>query len=238
MASTSSPKRPTSPRRQARSAGLFRFDRAFDVPVVAGADEAGRGCLAGPLVAAGVAFNVRGLGRRARAELRALDDSKRLSGVARGELAAAIILHAERVVVRSTCAPSLDRLGLHRCNLRLLAECLDGLADVADVWLSDGFRLPAPAPAHHRAVIGGDGRSAAIAAASVIAKTVRDRMMRGPAADEWPQYGFAKHVGYGTRAHQDALREHGLTPLHRRSFNSVAYPDDAALRLFEDPPDQ
>lgn len=232
------PTPPTTPqpkrRPQARSAKLFRFDRSQDGLIVAGADEAGRGCLAGPLVAAGVAFNPHALGRRARADLRALDDSKRLSERARESLAAAIILHAERVVVRSACAPTIDRDGLHRSNLRLLAECLAGLEDIADVALSDGFRLPAPAPQRHRAVIGGDRTSAAIAAASVIAKTVRDRMMKGPAASAWPGYGFGGHVGYGTRVHQEALRTHGLTPIHRRSFQSTAYPDQATLRLFDD----
>lgn len=205
--------------------------------MVGGADEAGRGCLAGPLVAAAVAFNPHELGRRARADLRALDDSKRLSADAREALAAAIVIHAERVVVRSVCAPTIDRDGLHACNLRLLAECLAGVGDIADVTLSDGFRLPSPAPVDHRAVVGGDGTSAAIAAASVIAKTVRDRMMVGPAARRWPEFGFARHVGYATRVHQQALRDHGLTPIHRRSFQSVAYPNPDALRLFEDPPD-
>lgn len=204
------------------------------MPIVGGADEAGRGCLAGPLVAAGVAFAVDELDRQAKRDLRALDDSKRLSAAAREELAVAIVHHAVRVVVRSACAPTLDRDGLHRSNLRLLAECLAGLGDIAEVTLSDGFRLPAPAPAAHRAVIGGDGTSAAIAAASIIAKTVRDRMMTGPAADEWPAFGFDRHVGYATRAHRAALRDHGLTPIHRRSFNSVAY---QSLQLFADPGD-
>lgn len=190
--------------------------------------------MAGPLVAAGVAFDVAALGRSARRDLRALDDSKRLSAAARQELAAAIVCHARRVVVRAVCAPTIDRDGLHRSNLRLLAECLAGLADIADTTLSDGFRLPAPAPAGHVAVIGGDGRSAAIAAASVIAKTVRDRLMVGPAAREWPEFGFERHVGYATRQHRAALREHGLTPIHRRSFNSIAYP---AMRLFDVPED-
>lgn len=225
----------TQRRTQAASARLFRFDRAQSGLIVAGTDEAGRGCLAGPLVAAGVAFNPSALGRRARDDLRGLDDSKRLSAPRREELAAAILAHAERVVVRSVCALTIDRDGLHRSNLRLLAECLAGLADVADVALSDGFRLPPPAPSGHRAVVGGDRTSAAIAAASVIAKTVRDRMMTGPAAAAWPDFGFDRHVGYATPAHQSALREHGLTAIHRRSFQSVAYPSDAALRLFGDP---
>ncbi len=217
---------------QARSAYLFRFDRAQPGAIVGGADEAGRGCLAGPLVAAGVAFDVAELGRSARRDLRALDDSKKLSPAAREELAAAIVCHARRVIVRSVCAPTIDRDGLHRSNLRLLAECLAGLADIADTTLSDGFRLPTPAPPEHVAVVGGDGRSAAIAAASVIAKTVRDRLMTGPAAREWPEFGFDRHVGYATRQHRAALQLYGLSPIHRRSFNSIAYP---SMRLFDVP---
>ena len=217
-------------RTHARSARLFRYDRAFGVRVVAGADEAGRGCLAGPLVAAAVAFDLPSLGRTARNDLRALDDSKRLTAPAREALAASILRHAAHVVVMSACAPTVDRDGLHRSNLRLLAECLAGVGPDADVCLSDGFRLPPPAP-EHRAVIGGDGTSAAIAAASVIAKTTRDRLMTGPAAGSWPGFGFERHVGYATPEHQDAIRAEGLTPIHRRSFRSVAYTE---LSLFDD----
>jgi len=216
-------------RRVSRGATLFRFDRSFGVPVVAGADEAGRGCLAGPLIAAAVAFDLDRLDRGARRDLKALDDSKRLQPAVREDLATAILAHARQVVVVAACAPTLDRDGLHRSNLRLLAESLARIDPVADVNIVDGFRLPAPAP-EHRAVVDGDATSAAVAAASVIAKTTRDRLMAGPAAATWPEYGFERHVGYSTRAHQEALREEGLTPLHRRSFKSVAYTD---LRLFD-----
>lgn len=215
-------------RRQTRTAGLFRFDRSFDVRVVAGTDEAGRGCLAGPLVAAAVAFDLESLTRTARRDLAGLDDSKRLSPTARATLASAILCHAQQIVVRAACAPTIDRDGLHRSNLRLLAECLAAIDPCAGVCIVDGFRLPDPAPAH-RAVTGGDATSAAVAAASVIAKTTRDRMMIGPAHETWPRFGFARHVGYATPEHQYALRSSGLSPLHRRSFRSVAYPE---LRLF------
>jgi len=215
--------------RSARSSRLFRYDRALGARVVAGTDEAGRGCLAGPLVAAAVAFDVEGLGRDARRDLADLDDSKRLSPGARAELAALILRHARQVVVFSACAPTVDRDGLHRSNLRLLARCLDAIDPHADVSIVDGFRLPPPAPPH-RAVIDGDATSAAVAAASVIAKTTRDRLMAGPVAAQWPGFGFERHVGYGTRQHQEALRDAGLTPIHRRSFRSVAYTD---LRLFD-----
>ncbi len=209
---------------------MFRYDRAFGVPIVAGTDEAGRGCLAGPLVAAAVAFDLAGMSRTARRELTGLDDSKRLTPQSRQELAAAILCHAKQVVVISACAPTVDRDGLHRSNLRLLAECLAGIDPVADVSVVDGFSLPDPAPTHQR-VIGGDRTSAAIAAASVIAKTTRDRLMAGPAALAWPGFGFERHVGYGTREHQDAVRAAGLSPIHRRSFNSIAYTN---LTLFDD----
>ncbi len=212
-----------------RTASLFRFDRRLGVRVVAGTDEAGRGCLAGPLVAAAVAFDLELLTRAARRDLAGLDDSKRLTAAARASLASAIVCHAQQVVVRAACAPTIDRDGLHTSNLRLLAECLASIDPLADACVVDGFRLPDPAP-DHQAVIDGDATSAAVAAASVIAKTTRDRMMVGPAHARWPRFGFARHVGYATREHQDALRSGGLSPLHRRSFRSVAYPE---MYLFE-----
>jgi ribonuclease HII len=216
-------------RRRSRTSALFRFDRSLGVRVVAGADEAGRGCLAGPLVAAAVALDLEVIGRQARRDLEGLDDSKRITPARREELAAAILLHARQVVVVSACAPSLDRNGLHRSNLRLLAQCLAAIDPGADACIVDGFRLPDPAP-KHRAVIDGDATSAAVAAASVIAKTTRDRLMAGPAHASWPVFGFERHVGYATPEHQAALRATGLCPLHRRSFRSGAYPE---LRLFD-----
>jgi ribonuclease HII len=216
-------------RRVARSARLFRFDRSLGARVVAGADEAGRGCLAGPLVAAAVAFDLEALGRDARRDLRGLDDSKRLTPAARAALAAAIVSHARQVVVVSACAPTIDRDGLHVSNLRLLARALAGIDPAAGACVVDGFRLPDPAPAH-RAVVGGDATSACVAAASVIAKTTRDRLMSGPAAERWPGFGFERHVGYATREHREAVGATGLTPIHRRSFRSVAYTE---LRLFD-----
>jgi ribonuclease HII len=216
-------------RRRSRTSALFRFDRSLGVRVVAGADEAGRGCLAGPLVAAAVAFDLETIGRGARRDLEGLDDSKRVTPARRDHLASAILRHARQVVVLSACAPTLDRDGLHRSNLRLLAQCLAAIEPRADACVVDGFRLPDPAP-EHRAVVDGDATSAAVAAASVIAKTTRDRLMAGPAHETWPDFGFERHVGYATPEHQDALRAGGLCPLHRRSFRSGAYPE---LRLFD-----
>lgn len=205
------------------SARLFAYDRALGVPRVAGTDEAGRGCLAGPLVVAAVCLDLDALTPRGRRALGDLDDSKRLPHDVRERVAAAILHHAEQVVVMMASAATIDRDGLHRTNLRLMREALARLAPSATVCLVDGFRLGPTAP-EHRAVVGGDRRSASIAAASVIAKTTRDRLMAGPIADAYPRFGFAQHVGYATPEHHAALRTEGLSPLHRRSFRSAAYP--------------
>ena len=190
---------------------------------MAGTDEAGRGCLAGPLVVAAVCLDLPSLTGAGRRALCDLDDSKRLSPEVRERVAAAIMRHAQQVVVLSAGPATIDRDGLHRTNLRLLARALSVLVPCPAVCLVDGFRLGEAAPPH-RAVVGGDHLSAAIAAASVIAKTARDRLMAGPVAQAYPGFGFARHVGYATPGHHAALRVEGLSPLHRRSFNSAAYP--------------
>jgi ribonuclease HII len=205
------------------AARLFAHDRAFGAARVGGADEAGRGCLAGPLVVAAVCIDVRNIGRRARLALSDLDDSKRLAPAVRERLAGVILRAAEQVVVQVASPATIDRDGLHRTNLRLLAKALAALDPCPDVCLVDGFRL-GPAAPEHRAVVGGDRRSACIAAASVIAKTARDRLMAGPIARAYPDFGFDRHVGYATPDHHAALAAAGLSPLHRRSFQSVAYP--------------
>lgn len=205
------------------AARLFAHDRALGEPLIAGADEAGRGCLAGPLVAAAVCLDLARLAPRARRSLGGLDDSKRLSPAERGTVAEAVWRHAEQVVVLVASPATIDRDGLHRTNLRLLARALAALDPRPGLCLVDGFRLGAGAPPH-RAVVGGDGRSACIAAASVVAKTTRDRLMAGPVAAAHPGFGFEEHVGYATPAHHAAIRAVGLSPQHRRSFQSAAYP--------------
>lgn len=190
---------------------------------MAGADEAGRGCLAGPLVAAAVCLDVRALAPRARRALGDLDDSKRLSAEVRGRLFGAIMRHADQVVLVMAGHATIDRDGLHRTNLALLRRALAGVTPCPELCLVDGFRL-GPAAPEHRAITGGDGRSACIAAASVVAKVTRDRLMTGPIARAHPGFGFETHVGYATPEHHAALRDRGLSPVHRRSFRSVAYP--------------
>lgn len=190
---------------------------------MAGADEAGRGCLAGPLVVAAVCLDLDALAGAGRRALGDLDDSKRLAPVVRARVAAAVMRHAEQVVVLVASPATIDRDGLHRTNLRLLCEALGRLSRCPAVCLVDGFRLGPDAPVH-RALPGGDHLSASIAAASVVAKTTRDRLMSGPIAEAYPGFGFARHVGYATPDHHAALRAEGLSPLHRRSFRSGAYP--------------
>ena len=201
---------------------LFAFDRALGARFVAGADEAGRGCLAGPLVAAAVLFDYARLGRAEVRALAALNDSKQRSAAAREELYPLILRHAARVAVVTRCAAGIDRRGLHRTNLAALRDALRRVARDGDcICLSDGFDV-GDVGCERRAVVGGDARSAAIAAASVVAKVTRDRFMRRADARH-PGFAFASHVGYATPEHRAAIERLGITPLHRRSFQSAAY---------------
>ena len=188
---------------------------------MAGADEAGRGCLAGPLVAAGVLFDLERIGLREVRALRALNDSKQQTPERRAELFPVILRVAARVVVVSRCAPGIDSRGLHVTNLAALHDALRRVACPGCICLSDGF--PVAALEHEQmAVVGGDAKSAAIAAASVIAKETRDRYMRRADASH-PGWEFAAHVGYATPEHREAIGRLGVSPLHRRSFQSAAY---------------
>ena len=200
---------------------LLRYDRRLDARLVAGADEAGRGSLAGPLVCAAVLFDYAALRHHRVRPLAALNDSKQLGRAERERLLGVIVAAASAIAVQIVPAAQIDRVGLHRSNLDGLRCCLAALSPPADICLVDGFRLGPEAPAH-RAVIGGDSHSAAIAAASIVAKVTRDRLMQRLAA-RYPQYGFGGHVGYITRAHEAAVREHGPCPEHRLSFAAACY---------------
>jgi ribonuclease HII len=206
----------------ARSRRLFAFDRGLGSPMVAGADEAGRGCLAGPLVAAAVLIDYGALSRSDRRALAGLHDSKQMKPERREELYPAVMRAASRVSVVVRCARGIDERGLHVTNIEALSCALERLApDDEAICLVDGFSLR-NCRVPHRAVIEGDGTSAAIAAASVIAKVTRDRYMQG-AASVHPGWGFEEHVGYSTPEHRAAIERIGISPLHRRSFQSVAY---------------
>jgi ribonuclease HII len=200
---------------------LLRHDRRLGVRRVAGADEAGRGSLAGPLVVAGVLLDYAALrGHRVR-QLALLNDSKQVDPAERERLFTAVVACASGISVRVIPAWEIDRAGLHRSNLWGLRAVLADLAPAADVCLVDGFRLGPSAPVHV-AIVDGDTRSAAIAAASIVAKVTRDRVMRRLDALH-PRYGFSSHVGYITPSHTAAVLEHGPCEQHRRSFASRAY---------------
>jgi ribonuclease HII len=191
------------------------------VRFVAGADEAGRGCLAGPLVAAAVLFDLERIGPAESRALAELNDSKQQSPAARAELYPVILRLAAQVAIVSRCAPGIDARGLHVTNLAALRDALSMVGRPGCVCLSDGFPVKT-LPYEQRAVIGGDAKSAAIAAASVLAKETRDRyMQRADAAH--PGWEFAQHVGYSTPEHREAIERIGLSPLHRLSFQSIAY---------------
>jgi ribonuclease HII len=200
---------------------LLAFDRRFGVRFVAGADEAGRGSLAGPLVTAGVLLDYGRLRDHAVRPLALLNDSKQVDPAQREELFRAVARSATRIAVRVIPPGAIDRDGLHRSNLRGLREALAALSPPAEVCLVDGFRLGPLAP-EHRAVVDGDEKSAAIAAASIVAKVTRDRMMRRMDA-LYPAYGFRSHVGYITPGHSAVVREKGPSEIHRRSFNALCY---------------
>ena len=200
---------------------LLRYDRRLEARFVAGADEAGRGSLAGPLVVAGVLLDYEALrGHRVR-PLAALNDSKQVEPRERERLFHAVLGAASRVSIRVVSATAIDSHGLHRSNLAGLRAVLAELAPPAEACLVDGFRLGPLAPPHV-AVVDGDTKSAAIAAASIVAKVTRDRLMRRMDA-LYPCYGFSSHVGYITPDHTRAVLVHGPCPQHRRSFAARAY---------------
>jgi ribonuclease HII len=203
---------------------LLRFDRRLGVRYVAGADEAGRGPLAGPLVVAGVLLDYACLRDHRVRPLAYLNDSKQCSEGQREELFRAVLGCAERVTLRVVPPVEIDRSGLHRSNLAALRACLHDLAPPAEACLVDGFRLGPSAP-EHTAVVDGDEKSAAIAAASIVAKVTRDRYMRRADA-LYPHYGFVSHVGYITPRHSAVVRRRGPSEIHRRSFQALCYLGD------------
>jgi ribonuclease HII len=215
-------------RRRTRRAGsgqrLFAFDRRLGYRLVAGADEAGRGCLAGPLVAAAVLFDYEALTTRELRSLSALNDSKQHSAEAREELYPLVLRSAARVHVVSRCVRGIDERGLHKTNLAALRDALRGVtAQITGeaLCLVDGFSV-AQFERPQRAIVDGDATSAAIAAASIVAKVTRDRYMHR--ADVLhPGWRFAEHVGYSTPSHREAILHNGVSPLHRMSFQSLAY---------------
>jgi ribonuclease HII len=206
----------TQVRVKPESLDMDRYERrlrARGFRLIAGADEAGRGALAGPLVAAAVilpdGFDLDGI-----------NDSKQLTKLQRERACERIRSEAVAVSVCRVMPSRIDHRGLHRSNLFLLRRVFRELPVAPDFILSDGFplrgiRLP------HLSIKKGDAVTASVAAASIVAKVTRDRIM-DRYHRRFPEYGFATNRGYGTTAHWQALERLGPTPIHRRSFKGVA----------------
>jgi ribonuclease HII len=179
---------------------------------IAGVDEVGRGAWAGPVVAAAVILNLDQIPE-------GIDDSKRLSPRRREELFSAIGNTARALSIGIVDAWEIDRTNILRATERAMTQAIEGLRIRPDFLLIDAVEL-LDVEVPQRALIRGDQLSVSIAAASIIAKVTRDRLMRE--YDRlYPGYGFAHHVGYGTRAHREALMRLGPCPIHRRSFRGV-----------------
>lgn len=176
----------------------------------AGCDEAGRGCLAGPVAAAAVILPPR-------VRLPALNDSKQLGATQRERLRPLIEAHAVAWCVAFASAEEIDRMNILRASFLAMHRAIEGLGRVADHLLIDGNRF-APYPGiAHTCLVHGDARFRSIAAASVLAKTHRDEWM-SDAHLRHPHYGWDRNAGYPTPEHRSAIRDHGPSPLHRRSF--------------------
>jgi ribonuclease HII len=201
-----------------RAAGLYALERTLQrrgFEVVAGADEAGRGACAGPLVVAAVV-----LPQGRRGEVDELADSKLLTPAARDRVYDSVLTQATAHSVVVIPPGDIDARGLHVCNLAGMRRALASLPIVAEYVLTDGFPVDGLGTPG-LAVWKGDQVAACVAAASVVAKVTRDRIMRG-LHGSWPAYGFDEHKGYVTPEHSAALRRHGPCPEHRFSYVNVA----------------
>jgi ribonuclease HII len=187
---------------------------ASGVLYVAGVDEAGRGCLAGPVAAAALIFLSRD------ACPKELNDSKQLSRKVRQQLYEQLS-NDERVIwsVATASVEEIDQINILRASHLAMKRAVDALKMAADFLLVDGLRVPLLGK-YQRPLVDGDALSPSIAAASIIAKETRDRLMEQLHL-EYPVYGFAQHKGYGTPQHLEAIDQFGITPIHRRSFAPV-----------------
>ena len=176
--------------------------------LIGGMDEAGRGPLAGPVVAAAVIMPLD-------SPIEGVDDSKQVSEKKRERLFDEIIEKAVAYKIVAVDEKVIDEINILNATKRAMTECVTGLSVRPDVVLVDAVKLALEVPT--KAIIKGDALSYSIAAASILAKVYRDRLMRDYDA-LYPEYGFAKHKGYGTKDHIEALRTYGPCPIHRRSF--------------------
>ncbi len=201
---------------------LFEHDSDLGVRFVGGVDEAGRGCLAGPMVAAGVVFDMSRMRGPALARFNDLNDSKKLGIETREHLLSVILEACACVNVVLVSANSIDRRGLHKSNLHAMRRVVSTFSGIADLVLVDGFD-PGASAVETRRLVKGDSTSAAIAAASIVAKVTRDRLMRELDKLSGGLWCFSEHKGYATAEHRALIEEHGPSQWHRMSFASSSY---------------
>ena len=193
---------------------LYAYDREaalFCGGIVAGTDEVGRGPLAGPVVAAAVILDLD-------KPIEGVNDSKKLSAKKRETLYDLILENAAAWCIAECSPAEIDSINILQASLLAMRKAVDGLNHEWKLLLIDGNKtIPYFSIEQQRTVVKGDGTSAAIAAASIIAKVHRDRLMM-QLHDAYPVYGFADHMGYPTAVHRAKLIEHGMSPVHRRTF--------------------
>lgn len=190
---------------------LFTFDSELrrEYPVICGVDEAGRGPLAGDVYAAAVVLSDEVL-------IEGLNDSKKISEKNRELIYDMIIERADSYCIATASVEEIDSLNILQATMLAMQRAVAGLAIKPDYALVDGNRLP-QLECSAEYLIKGDARSASVAAASILAKVARDRYMKR-IAEEYPQYAFEKHKGYGTKLHYEMIAEHGISDVHRRTF--------------------
>lgn len=195
---------------------LFEFDDNVRVhaPVFCGVDEAGRGPLAGDVYAAAVIL-------QPDARIAGLNDSKKILEACREDMVAEIKEKSVAWSIAFATVEEIERLNILQATMLAMRRAVEGLAVMPQLAVIDGNQVPhLQIPAQF--LVGGDAKSASIAAASVLAKTARDATLR-ELDTLYPMYGFAKHKGYGTKAHYDAIRQYGMCPAHRPSFLKKFY---------------
>ncbi|RDI47477.1 ribonuclease HII [Falsibacillus pallidus] len=193
---------------------MFSYERDIYLQgfeAIAGVDEVGRGPLAGPVVAAAVILPKDCM-------LIGINDSKKLSEAKRQELFDAISEQATAIGIGVIHADEIDKVNIYQATKKAMLDAIHNLKKLPDYLLIDAMELSVPVP--QESIIKGDAKSASIAAASIIAKVTRDRMMK-EYDGQYPQYGFARNMGYGTKEHLDGLQIYGQTPIHRKSFAPI-----------------
>lgn len=202
-------------RKRSRARDLLQHERRLHATghlYIAGLDEAGRGCLAGPVFAAAVIFPPH-------FRISGVNDSKQLTADVREELFEKICSSAVAWAVASVEAEEIDRINIHHASLKAMRLAVEKLLHPPTFLLIDGkFPIPLTQKKYlQKAIIGGDSKSHTIAAASILAKVSRDRWITEAMA-QYPAFNFKQHKGYGTREHYEEIKKNGVTPLHRRTF--------------------